>query len=53
MAARSEDVLVRAMRMGKHRGDGQPIMPPMPWQGLAQMDEDLKLVYAYLKQRSR
>lgn len=46
----SEELFVQAMRTGKHFGQGRPIMPPMPWQNLAQMtDEDLRSIYAYLK----
>ncbi len=46
----SEDVFISAMRTGKHRGIGRPILPPMPWQTLAKAtDEDLKAIYAYLR----
>jgi hypothetical protein len=45
-----EENFVNAMRTGKHMGEGRPIMPPMPWPGVAQMtDDDLKAVFAYLK----
>lgn len=43
---------VNAMRKGKHLGldNARPIMPPMPWQSLAQLsDDDLKAIFAYLK----
>lgn len=44
-----EKDFILAMRTGKHAGVGRPIMPPMPWQGLAQLpDRDLKAIYAYL-----
>ena len=39
------------MRTGKHLGQegGRPILPPMPWQGIAQYtNEDLKSIFAYL-----
>jgi hypothetical protein len=43
-------MFVQAMRSGKHMGQSRPILPPMPWQGYAQMtDEDLGAVYAYLR----
>ena len=46
----SEDVFISAMKTGKHRGIGRPILPPMPWQTLAKAtDEDLKAIYAYLR----
>ncbi len=40
----------KAMRTGKHMGDGRDILPPMPWRSLkALSDEDLKAVFAYLR----
>jgi mono/diheme cytochrome c family protein len=46
----SEDVFISAMRTGKHRGFGRPILPPMPWETLSKAtDEDLKAIYAYLR----
>jgi hypothetical protein len=46
----TEDVFVSALRSGKHMGKGRPILPPMPWPGVAQMsDEDLGAIFAYLK----
>jgi len=46
----TEDIFVKAMHTGKHMGDGRPILPPMPWQNLAQVnDDDLKAMFAYLK----
>jgi cytochrome c553 len=46
----TEDIFIKALRTGKHMGDGRPIMPPMPWQSLAQVnDDDLKAIFAYLK----
>lgn len=44
------EVFIRAMRNGLHLGAGRPILPPMPFMGLAGLkDEDLKSVFAYLK----
>lgn len=40
---------IGVMQGGKHPGSARPIMPPMPWQALAQLKErDLKAIYAYL-----
>src|SRR3974390_2442959 len=37
----TEEMFLRAMRTGKHMGSGRDILPPMPWQGVAQLtDED-------------
>jgi len=45
----TEDQFVKAIRSGKHRGFGRPILPPMPWANLAgASDEDLKAMFAYL-----
>jgi mono/diheme cytochrome c family protein len=45
-----EALFIRALREGKIQGAGRPIMPPMPWMGIAKMtDEDLKAVFAYLR----
>jgi hypothetical protein len=46
----TEEIFIQAMRTGKHMGSGRPILPPMPWQGLAQAtDEDLKAMFGYLQ----
>lgn len=46
----TEQQFIQSMRTGKHLGQGRPILPPMPWQGVGAMtDEDLKAVFAYLK----
>lgn len=40
---------IQAMRTGRHEGDGRPILPPMPWYGLAPLNEtDLRSIFAYL-----
>jgi mono/diheme cytochrome c family protein len=45
-----EAMFIKAIRSGRHMGDGRPIQPPMPWPWFAKMtDEDLKAVFAYLK----
>jgi mono/diheme cytochrome c family protein len=46
----SEQMFLTAMRTGKHMGAGRGILPPMPWQNLAQLtDDDLKAIFAYLR----
>jgi hypothetical protein len=47
----TEQQFVETLRTGRHKGRGRPILPPMPWQFIGQMtDEDLKAVFAYLRQ---
>ena len=46
------EMFINAMRTGKHLGvaEGRPILPPMPWQNMAQLpEEDLRCMFAYLK----
>ena len=44
------DTFKKAMRTGRHEGEGRPILPPMPWYGLAPMtDDDLNAIFAYLR----
>jgi hypothetical protein len=46
----SEEMFVKAMRTGKHMSAGRDILPPMPWQSIATLnDEDIKAIYAYLR----
>jgi cytochrome c553 len=46
----TEEMFIKAMRTGRHMGSGRPILPPMPWQGVAVLnDDDLKAVFAYLR----
>ncbi len=46
----TEDMFLKAMRTGRHMGVGRPILPPMPWQNLAALDDDdLRAIYAYLR----
>jgi mono/diheme cytochrome c family protein len=46
----TEEMFIKALRTGKHQGEGRPILPPMPWPMISQMsDEDLKAVFAYLR----
>jgi hypothetical protein len=49
MGSWTEAQFVQAMRTGKRKGDGRAILPPMPWQPLAEAEEqDLKAIYAFL-----
>ena len=44
------EMFISALRTGKHRGDGRPILPPMPWQMYQGMTEgDLRAMFAYLQ----
>lgn len=46
----TEEQFIQAMRTGKHKGEGRPILPPMPWQPLSEAtDEDLKAIFAFLQ----
>lgn len=46
----TEAQFIQAMRTGRHLGNGRPILPPMPWPGIARMtDADLKALFAYLR----
>ena len=44
------EIFVKALRTGKHRGDGRDILPPMPWPMYKDMTEaDLRAMFAYLQ----
>ncbi len=46
----TEEIFIKAMRTGKHLGEGRDILPPMPWPNIRQLsDDDLKAIFAYLK----
>ena len=46
----TEEMFITTMRTGRHQGKGRPILPPMPYQFIATLnDEDLKAVFAYLQ----
>lgn len=46
----TEEMFIKAMRTGKHMGEGRPILPPMPWFNVAAMtDTDIKSVFAFLR----
>ncbi len=47
----TEEQFIQTLRTGRHQGQGRPILPPMPWPFIGRMtDEDLKAVFAYLRQ---
>jgi len=47
----TEEQFIKAMRTGKHQGQGRNILPPMPWPWIGKKtDEDLKAIFAYLRQ---
>lgn len=46
----TEEMFIKALRSGKHMGDGRPILPPMPWENFKNVsDDDLKAIFAYLR----
>jgi cytochrome c553 len=46
----TEAIFIKALRTGKHIGEGRPILPPMPWQDISKLnDQDLKDIFAYLQ----
>lgn len=46
----TEEMFIKALRTGKHQGEGRPILPPMPWENYRQMkDDDLKAIWAFLQ----
>lgn len=46
----TEDMFITAIRSGKHMGVSRDILPPMPWEFLAQLsDDDLRAMFAYLQ----
>jgi mono/diheme cytochrome c family protein len=46
----TEEMFIATMRTRRHQGKGRPLLPPMPAQILAALeDEDIKSVFAYLQ----
>jgi hypothetical protein len=46
----TEDMFVKALKLGKHMGASRQILPPMPYPWYGQLpEEDLKAMFAYLK----
>ena len=47
----TDQQFIQTLRTGRHQGQGREILPPMPWPLIGKMtDEDLKAVFAYLRQ---
>jgi mono/diheme cytochrome c family protein len=50
LGAWDEEIFIRAIRTGKHWGQSRPILPPMPWPMIRNLDDgDLGAVFAYLQ----
>jgi mono/diheme cytochrome c family protein len=46
----TEDMFITAMKTGRHEGKGRPILPPMPYFVVAELnDEDIRSLFAYLQ----
>lgn len=46
----TEADFIKTVRTGHQKGNGRPLLPPMPWQNLAgQSAEDLRAIFAYLQ----
>ena len=46
----TEDEFATALRSGRHRGRGRPILPPMPWPAFGTLtDADVAAIFAYLR----
>lgn len=43
------DLFIKTIRAGKHFGVGRPLLPPMPWYDIAELNAaDLNAMFAYL-----
>lgn len=48
----TEEAFIACMRSGKSKGlpSGRPLLPPMPWMGIAKLnDTDLRAIFAFLQ----
>ena len=46
----TDETFIRALRTGRHEGQGRPILPPMPYPMYRNAtDEDLRAVFAFLQ----
>ena len=46
----TEEMFIATMKTGRHQGNGRPVLPPMPWPMLGNLnDEDIKSLFAYLQ----
>jgi hypothetical protein len=50
LGAVTEEMFTKALRNGKHYGEGRPILPPMPWMWYRNLtDEDMHAMWTYLQ----
>lgn len=50
IGAWTDSMFINAMRRGKQMGGGRPLLPPMLWPAVGQLnDRDLQAMLAYLK----
>jgi hypothetical protein len=50
VGAWTDSMFINAMRRGSQMGGGRPLLPPMPWPAIGQLnDQDLRAMLAYLK----
>jgi cytochrome c553 len=46
----TEETFIATMRTGRHEGKGRHILPPMPFENIAALnDEDIRALFAYLQ----
>jgi cytochrome c553 len=46
----TESTFIQTMKTGRHEGKGRPLLPPMPFQIIAALnDEDIRSLFAYLQ----
>jgi cytochrome c553 len=46
----TEEMFIATMRTRRHQGKGRPLLPPMPAQIIAALDdEDIRSLFAYLQ----
>jgi cytochrome c553 len=46
----TEEMFIATMKTGRHEGKGRPLLPPMPYPVVAELnDEDIRSLFAYLK----
>ena len=46
----TEEMFIATMKTGRHQGNGRPVLPPMPWPMLGNLnDEDIRSLFAYLQ----
>ena len=44
------ETFIATLRTGRHEGKGRPLLPPMPWPMIKNLnDDDLRAVFAYLQ----